>query len=749
MKLEIRFSRQFITAVAVLCFFTISGKAQNTFKAGQMKTPWGEKVTAQNAWQEYPRPQLVRTEWKNLNGLWDYAITPKGQSKPAGFDGKILVPYSVASSLSGVGKQVMPDQELWYKTKFSLPASWKNKRMLLHFDAVDWETHVWLNGSKVGSHRGGSDPFSFDVSKFVKAGDQELVISVWDPTDTGTQARGKQVLEPKGIWYTAVTGIWQTVWIEPVEPVHIEKLIPESNIDNSTVLLKNIVSGARGNEMLSVNVIKDGKRIQSVKGNANQDITIEIPDAALWTPENPQLYQLEVELLQGRKSVDKVKSYFAMRKIAIGKDADGFQRLYLNNKPVFQYGTLDQGWWPDGLLTPPSDEAMRFDMDMLKNMGFNMLRKHIKVEPSRYYYYADSIGLLVWQDMISGMKTDEMDVQYIKPGGKQDWGRPKESADQWESEWKNIMDHLRFFPSIVVWVPFNEGWGQYDTKRIVEWTKKYDPSRVVNGVSGWEDRNVGEMYDVHHYPGPGMEPGVQNPGRVIVLGEFGGLGLPMQDHLWNPDMRNWGYRTYQNSDILIKEYASLMYSLQPMIGRGLSAAIYTQTSDVEGEVNGLVTYDRKKVKIDPHLMRIFHQPLYGPYTKSRPLAEDAEINPGQLMVSNAMPAIEAFKPVARTGFRQQEAPLNLKKGEKRYILKSFELNDPVTNLQFRILANADVKVFLNGKKVLDKYINATRHYDEVNLSEYAGYSQKGENQLIIEITEVKGNSKFDAGLYTF
>lgn len=725
-------------------------RSQEAYQSRGMMTEWGQQVNADNAWREYPRPQLVRSEWQNLNGMWDYAIKPKGQSKPASFDGKILVPFCVESSLSGVGKMVRPDQELWYSTSFTIPSEWSKKSLLLHFDAVDWETTVWINGKKAGSHKGGSDPFTIDISNFVKKGTQEMVVSVWDPTDTGTQARGKQVLDPKGIWYTPVTGIWQTVWLEPVEKTFIKSIVPEANIDAGKVVVKNMIIGSTGKETLSLKVLKGGKVVSAATGSANKDISVSIPDAALWTPSHPDLYQLEVELKAGGKVVDKVKSYFAMRKISVGKDEFGYQRLLLNNKPVFQYGTLDQGWWPDGLLTPPSEKAMQFDMDMLKNMGFNMLRKHIKVEPSRYYYYADSIGLLVWQDMPSGFATSQKEVQHVKADAKDDWDRPQESAKQFEQEWKSIMDHLRFFPSIVVWVPFNEGWGQYDTKRVVEWTQKYDPTRVVDGVSGWTDRNVGAMNDAHHYPGPGMEPAEQNPGRVIVLGEFGGLGLPLENHLWNPDMRNWGYRTYQSSDVLIKEYAKLMYNMYPMINRGLSAAVYTQTTDVEGEVNGLVTYDRKKIKIDPALMRILHQPLYGKSsTNSTALIKDAEVTPRQLLIADKKHLSIPFSTVKPDFFSTVSAPVNLKKGNNNWVLKSFNTDSGINNLQLRILANADVKVYLNGKLVLDKYINTKRHYDEVNLSDFSGYVKKGENQLLVEVNDVKADSGFDLGLYQF
>ncbi|HXH98848.1 MAG TPA: glycoside hydrolase family 2 TIM barrel-domain containing protein [Sphingobacteriaceae bacterium] len=727
-------------SIGILLFLSLALSAQeNTVNPGNMKTEWGAKVTPENAWRQYPRPQMVRSEWKNMNGLWDYSIKPKNDAEPENYDGKILVPFGAESTLSGVGKMVRPDQRLWYKTTFQVPAGWKNKSLLLHFDAVDWESTIYINDKKVGTHKGGSDPFTFDISKYIQKGQQELVVSVWDPTDTESQARGKQVLAPRGIWYTPVTGIWQTVWLEPVEKTHIISVLPEADIDNNKVVLRSLINGATGKERLTVKVLKNDKVIAEKTGFANTALEINIPEPDLWTPYNPKLYKLDVKLTNGSRTLDKVSSYFAMRKISTGKDESGYERLLLNNQPIFQYGTLDQGWWPDGLLTPPSEEAMRFDMDVLKDMGFNMLRKHIKVEPSRYYYYADSIGLLVWQDMVSGFKTSEASIQHVKAEAKEDWARPKESAIQYEQEWKSIIDHLRFFPSIVVWVPFNEGWGQYDTKRVVEWTQKYDPSRVVNGVSGWTDRNVGAMNDAHQYPGPAMEPAEQNPGRVIVLGEFGGLGLPLEGHLWNQKMRNWGYRTYLAKDTLIKEYSTLMHNLYPMKNRGLSAAVYTQTTDVEGEVNGLITYDRKVIKFNPALMRILHYPLYKDPVKSEAIFIDSEVTPQQIRITNNKSA--AFSSVS--------APVMLKKGDMRRASKIFNFDKIPKNIQLRLLVHADAKVYLNGRLVVNKFINTKRHYDEINLSEFSGYLNKGENNLLVEINDVKSDSAFDFGLYSF
>lgn len=735
--------------LAILLFGLRAQAQEQQLNPGSMKTTWGEQVTPANAWRQYPRPQLVRTQWLNLNGLWDYAIVPKNARQPKKYDGRILVPFCAESSLSGVGKIVQPDQKLWYNTTFQVPADWKRKNVLLHFDAVDWETTVWLNGKKVGQHKGGSDPFAFDITSYLKKGRQQLVVSVWDPTDSDTQARGKQVLAPKGIWYTPVTGIWQTVWLEPVDKTYIRSIEPVADIDRSKVIIKNLIQGATGKEKLVVKVLKDNKVVARQTATANSPIEITIPQPELWTPYTPALYQLEIQLAQGGKTLDQVKSYFAMRKIAVAKDAQGYERLMLNNQPLFHYGTLDQGWWPGGLLTPPSEAAMRYDMDVLKDMGFNMLRKHIKVEPSRYYFYADSIGLLVWQDMPSGFKTAEKETQHVKAEAQEDWNRPAASARQFEQEWQSIMDHLRFFPSIVVWVPFNEGWGQYETKRVVEWTRKYDPTRVVNGVSGWTDRGVGQMNDAHHYPGPGMEPAEQNPGRVIVLGEFGGLGLPVEGHIWNPKMRNWGYRTYKTNEVLLKEYTKLMHNMYPMVHRGLSAAVYTQTTDVEGEVNGLMTYDRKIIKFDPEMMRILHAPLYDKPVKSHVIIADAEVQPQTLLVANRNPVNGEAAAWNTAAFAPVSAPVALKKGDNRWATKTFTLNQVPDNIQLRILAHGDTKVYLNGKLVANKFINTKRHYDEINLSEYDSYLKKGDNQLSVEVLNVGGESILDFGLYTF
>ncbi len=739
-------SKSMLFALAALSIGSMAVAQDQTLNPAAMKTEWGQRVTPDNAWREYPRPQLKRAQWASLNGLWDYTIQPREAAAPTRPDGQILVPFAPESALSGVQRRVSPDERLWYKRTFSVPEAWKGKNILLHFDAVDWEAEVWLNGKRLGMHRGGSDPFHFEIGKHLTKGDQELVVAVWDPTDTGTQARGKQVLDPKGIWYTPVTGIWQSVWLEPVDKTHIQSLLPEPDIDGQAVTLKHAVAGATGKETLHVTVYDGDKTIATATAAPHEAVSIPIPDARLWSPSSPHLYRIATRVVRGDRELDRVESYFAMRKISKGKDEFGYERMLLNNQPLFQYGPLDQGWWPDGLLTPPSEQAMLYDMDVLKAMGFNMLRKHIKVEPSRYYYYADSLGLLVWQDMVSGFATADADVQHVKPFAKDDWQRPAESAAQFEQEWKAIMDHLRFFPSIVVWVPFNEGWGQYDTKRVVEWTMAYDPSRITNGVSGWTDRNVGQMNDAHHYPGPGMEPAAGNPGRIITLGEFGGLGWPIDAHLWNPKMRNWGYRTYHGEGELIKEYAELMHNLEPMIGRGLAAAVYTQTTDVEGEVNGLITYDRKRVKIAPPLLRMLHEPLYRRPHPWRAAAEDSELAAQRVSVTRQ--ATHDIGLATRgDGFAAEHGPVRFKKGEQGGLLREFTLDRPAEHLQLRLLGHADIRVFLNGTEVAAKFINTRRHYDELNLSAYRDLLVDGKNTLLLQVGEAKGACDVDMGLY--
>ncbi|MFM8986386.1 MAG: glycoside hydrolase family 2 protein [Planctomycetia bacterium] len=588
-----------------------------------LATRWGREVTPDNAWREYPRPQLVREAWQSLNGLWDYAVVdrpageagpPRGDGPPpAAWDGKILVPFCVESSLSGVGRPVTAGQLLWYRRRVAVPAAWSGRRIMLRFDAVDWHATAWLNGKRLGDHAGGSDPFAFDITPHLRPGDNELVLRVWDPTDAGPQPRGKQVMRPESIWYTAVTGIWQSVWLEPVPEAHVTGVFP----------LVTVATAERGEVECAVEVDAGAAapaRVRIVGGTARQGrcilgtaavcqpIRFVIEQPRLWTPDDPHLYEVEVELLAADEAViDRAKSYFAVRSIAVGKDEQGIPRLLLNGRPLFQIGPLDQGWWPDGLLTPPSDAAMRYDLEVLKRLGMNMLRKHIKVEPARYYHHCDRLGLLVWQDQPSGMQAGRKHA--VKPEAAADAEFTPEEKTQFRAELGRMIDRLRFFPSIVAWVPFNEGWGQQDTNDVLRWVKDRDPTRLVDGPSGWTDRGWGDMKDMHAYPGPDMFPPL--PDRVSVLGEFGGLGLPVKGHLWK-DADNWGYKTFQSEAELRAAYGDLIEKLRPLVDKGLAAAVYTQTTDVEIEVNGLLTYDRAVLKFDVEQMAAWHRALVHP-----------------------------------------------------------------------------------------------------------------------------------------
>ena len=585
-------------------------------------TRWAKDVSPDSVHPEYPRPQMVREDWKSLNGLWDYAIRPRKEERPEKFEGEILVPFPAESALSGVGKRIGAENRLWYSRKFKLPRDNGDKRWLLHFGAADWEATVWVNGQNVGEHRGGYDPFTFDITDALTSqGDgeeHEITVGVFDPTDAGKQPRGKQVANPHGIWYTPTTGIWQSVWLEPVpKTAYIESLKIVPDIDAGKARLTVNCSGNL--EGLAVKVIvRDGGREVAIGnreskvqyGSPGKPIELSIADAKLWSPDQPFLYALEVSLTDDRrrseqKVVDHVGSYFGMRKIALAKDEQGVNRLMLNGKPLFQYGLLDQGFWPDGLYTAPTDEALRYDIEMTKRLGFNMARKHVKVEPARWYYHCDQLGLLVWQDMPSGDKS-------IGPRSA-DIQRTPESAAQFETELLEIISALENHPCIVMWVPFNEGWGQFDTARIAKLIKERDPSRLVNSASGWTDRGVGDVHDMHNYPAPNMPPVEEN--RAVVLGEFGGLGLPLKGHTWQNE-KNWGYgKAFDTRENLTDAYLNLMTQLRPLIGRGLAAAVYTQTTDVEIEVNGLLTYDRAVIKMDEAEIRRAHERLHMPPPK--------------------------------------------------------------------------------------------------------------------------------------
>ena len=596
--------KNFLTMLLALALCS-STFAQWKPAGDKIKTSWGEQLDPKNVLPEYPRPIMERSDWKNLNGLWKYAITKKGDPTPAAYQGDILVPFAVESSLSGVGKMINEKEELWYQRTFDVPSNWRGKQVLLHFGAVDWKAEVWVNDVKVGEHTGGFTPFYFDITSVLNKGNNDLVVKVWDPSDRGEQPRGKQIANPHGIWYTPVTGIWQTVWLEPVATQYITNLKTTPDIDNNSVKVE-VAANTTSADKVEVKVF-DGKNLVA-KGAALNGVPVELAmpaNAKLWSPDSPFLYNMEVTLYKDGKAIDQVKSYTAMRKFSIRKGQNGITRLQLNNKDYFQFGPLDQGWWPDGLYTAPTDEALVYDLKKTKDFGYNMVRKHVKVEPARWYTHCDQLGLIVWQDMPNGGPSPQWQARNYFNGTEVI--RSAASEANYRKEWKEIIDCLYSYPSIAVWVPFNEAWGQFKTPEIVAWTKEYDPSRLVNPASGGNHYTCGDILDLHHYPGPNMF--LYDPRRATVLGEYGGIGLVVEGNTWVNDKKNWGYVKFNTSDEVTNEYIKYGKHLLELIRKGFSAAVYTQTTDVEGEINGLLTYDRKVIKMDEAKIREINQKI--------------------------------------------------------------------------------------------------------------------------------------------
>ena len=579
-----------------MLFMAVGLHAQWKPCGDKIKTAWAEKINPSEVLNEYPRPQMERAAWMNLNGLWNYAIRPKGQVEPKSFDGDILVPFCAESALSGVMKTVGAANELWYKRMFSVPADWRGKDILLNFGAVDWRVDIFVNDILIGSHTGGFTPFKFNITPFLnKSGKQKLTVRVWDPTDKGEQPIGKQRVKPEGIWYTPVTGIWQTVWLEPISPEnHIETIKAIPDIDTRTIDVTVGAGVKSADDVVCVSLFDKGREVASARGVHGNTLRLTVNDMRLWSPADPYLYDMKVTLTRNGKTVDEVKSYTAFRKVSTARGSDGHMRICLNGKPLFNYGPLDQGWWPDGLYTAPTDEALRYDVIKTKQWGFNMIRKHIKVEPARWYYHCDKEGVLVWQDMPSrntGGNTWEARVY----NGGTDVHRSEFSERTYYKELKEMIDFGVSFPCIIMWVPFNEAWAQFDTEKVAAWVKDYDPSRLVNPASGGNHRACGDVLDLHIYPGPEMY--MADPARVTVIGEYGGIGLPLKKHLW-VDTNNWGYVQFKTPEDVTREYVKYAGEMKRLVGLGVSAAVYTQTTDVEVEVNGLMTYDRKVVKVN-------------------------------------------------------------------------------------------------------------------------------------------------------
>jgi hypothetical protein len=748
-----------IAAAAGLAIATAGPQAQDWKPApSPLMTRWAKDVSPDAPHPEYPRPQFVRDNWKNLNGLWEFAVAQPFEPPPIGrkLDREILVPFPVESALSGVGERA---SEVWYRRTFEVD-DWlaDGRRVLLNFGAVDWEARVWINGVFIGEHRGGYDAFSFDVTHALRpGGEQEIVVGVWDPSDQGFQPAGKQAVRPHGIWYTPSTGVWQTVWLEPVSPLRLDEIHFTPDVDESAVHVEVRTAGAPAPALAAV-VVRDpaeggrvvaGERIRIDPQTRAGRASIRIPDPKLWSPDSPFLYDVEATLEADAIQQDRVRSYFGVRKISLGKDEKGVTRIFLNNQELFQLGLLDQGFWPDGLYTAPTDEALRFDVETTKRLGFNMCRKHVKVEPERWYYWADRIGLLVWQDMPSGDQR--------VPPALADMRRAAQSARQFEQELDAMIRGRGNHPSIVAWVVFNEGWGQYDTKRLAEWTKARDPSRLVVAASGWNDRGVGDVHDLHNYPNPRSPKPEAN--RAAVNGEFGGLGLAVEGHTWQAK-DNWGYQKLRTADELMDRYEELIDRVRVLKGDpGLSAAVYTQTTDVEIEVNGLMTYDRAMLKGDLYRYRAINLSVHKPAPVLSEIASNAHGKDAVWRYTLETPPPDwmqvdfddsAWKS-GEAGFGSLKAPnarvRTVWETPEIWLRRVVELPDRPLHKPFWTLHHDDdVEIYLNGR-LAHKAEGWTTDYTYAPLSKEAfSLLKPGKNLLAVRCRQDAGEQYIDLGI---
>ncbi len=754
----------FLPSLATATPAAAAGQAE---AGSELATRWAEEVDLSRPHPEYPRPQMSRAAWLNLNGAWNYAVRPWGVVRPQSWDGDIVVPFPIESKLSGVARRLQPKERLWYQRSLTVPEGWSGKQLLLHFGAIDWHSRVWWDGEEVGGHLGGYDPFTCKIpAALSQPGEHQILVAAVDPTDDNWQPRGKQVRQPHGIWYTPSSGIWQTVWLEAVPSSYFADLKIDASFLHSEALVRTAVEGWHPGLSLRADVMLGPVQNSTISGakigygpspSSHQEFTLPIPvhDAQAWSPSEPLLYTLRLRLFDGDEVVDEVNSYFGLRDIERHADEHGVQRLFLNGEALFHYGTLDQGFWPDGLYTAPSDAALRYDLEMTKALGFNMVRKHVKVEPDRWYYWCDRIGLMVWQDMPSGDR-------YIG-GNDPDIERESESEDNFWRELRALVDDFGSHPCIVMWVPFNEGWGQWRTQEVSEWLKQHDPTRLVNSASGWTDRGCGDVHDVHSYPGPAMPP--LEDGRAAVLGEFGGLGLPLAGHTWQTE-KNWGYRSYPDSAALTDAYVQLIARLRPLIAEGLSAAVYTQTTDVEIEVNGLMTYDREVLKMSAERVRAANLSLFLPPPQLRtvlPCApQQAQTwkyqteDPGPAWMLNhyddaAWSQGQAGFGTAGTPGAVIGTPWN---GAEIWLRQEFE-HTPVAGddagaeegtLHLRIHHDEDAEVFLNGVRIA-RLSGYTTSYVLLPLDEHAGDPlHPGRNLLAIHCQQTGGGQYIDAGL---
>jgi hypothetical protein len=710
-----------------------------TAKHASIETRWAREVSPTNALPEYPRPQMVREQWLNLNGVWDFGI---GEVKK--FDRKILVPYAVETALSGVMEHA---DHLWYRLEFTVPSGWSGKRVVMHFDAVDYESEVMVNGHSLGVHKGGYEPFSYDITPWLKPGGKQTVeVRVFDPTEAGGQPRGKQTTRPGGIMYTPTSGIWQTVWLEPVAKAAIEslKIVPDASL-KAVRLTVNAPRGATAKV-----VIRDrGRALGEVTVATNSEVEIPIANAKLWSPERPFLYDLDVRLFSGGKETDAVKSYFGMRKISLGK-VGGVTKMLLNNRFTFQIGPLDQGYWPESGLTPPTESAMKNDLVTMKKLGFNMVRKHIKVEPARWYYWADRLGLMVWQDMPSPNS-------YIE-------NPPAIDVAAFDKQVENVVTTHGNSPAIVMWVIFNEQQARHDTARLVNKVKSLDPSRLVNRDSGGgydpdgKEGEVGDIDDVHSYPPPASPGASQN--QALVCGEYGGLGFIIKGHTWKKD--GWGYALTPSQTELQDTYGLFTAKLKTLRDQnGLSAAVYTQITDVEIESNGLMTYDRI-LKVDPRMITLANRFAY-PVPTIIPVVPTSEAsaqewrytfeNPGSDW--NATSFGETGWRVGPGGFGHSVAPGNplgtaWESGDiwlRRTVRIPKMSAAAIAQLAVRHCHDEDLEVWINGvpafsaKGYISDYANAA-------ISDAAKQAIRfnGDNVIAVHCRQTSGGQFVDVGL---
>ena len=757
-------------AIAILLFIVNLVQAQWKPAETRLMTEWGRSLKPDSVWSEYPRPQFQREKWTNLNGLWSYAVSPKGAGKPTQWNGEILVPFCPESPLSGVGRLIEPTEALWYRR--ALPAPTTGLRSILTFEAVDYETTVWVNEKQIGTHRGGHTPFSFDITDSLKSvGVNELIVRADDATE-GYQLHGKQKLKNQGIWYTRVTGIWQTVWLEQVPTMHLLDLDYACDIAvGSVTVTPTIANDANGSK---VRVTASLKGQPAGKAEGAGAVTLTLSNPQFWSPDAPNLYDLTVELFNAKGvAVDTVKAYTALRAFGKAMDANGHLQLTLNGKSIFHWGPLDQGWWPDGLLTPPSDTAMLSDIEFLKSCGFNMIRKHIKVEPRRYYYHCDRLGMIMWQDQVSsgygrnrGEKSSSPDWTRLDPNPT-DAQWPEAAHQQWVTEYKRMVDHLRDAPCIGVWVPFNEAWGQHDTTEVGKMAIEYDRTRLVNIASGGNFWPVGDFVDEHHYPHPTFPFELGNGGRfdgfVKVEGEFGGHGWPVEGHLWKTDARNWGYGGLPKSkEEWQGRYKTSIAIMAALRSEGIAAGVYTQTTDVEGEVNGLLTYDRVKKFDTVWLKEQSDLLLSAPVslTNKRELVATAELQPQSWQYTTSAPSNTWMTPSfdskgwseGKAGFGAgAPAPPNARihtdwSTPEIWVRRTFDLKDlPTNKLYLRLHHDEDCVVYVNGKEVARLSGYVTNYFNLALATK--GTLLQGNNVIAIHCKQTGGGQYLDAGLF--